>query len=699
MADQYSKIHLQFSDDGTLNVMEQGTVSLQKQVRALRQELSIAAPEQQQQIRMALNQAELGLERTKAQSKELFGQLALLPGPMGRFAAEVQMSYIALRTLSQLSFKDIITDLKIMGDNIFGFTPKNVNFIPNANDNAAAAASGAGAAGASATTGASAAGAGAGTTAAVVSGQEAIEAATTKTTLAIDAQTQSLLAQRQALIDAGVAENAMALERTSNGLKVVSSYENIKNAQKDANFAQVDATNMSSAFYKEQLKAQQTLEAETALLDKDAQAKVRLALSNAQAAESEQALAAAEEETIVATEATNTSLNTLLTTLGELTVIVLALIGLFKLGELFIDWATGAREAAAANNELKISIKELNDVLVLDEQSAKTRQENRIAEMKAYNSSDKAIRQQNLKDVKENYMLVEKALIDSRENLNKAQKNISKEGGFLGLTKEESDKALKNYEDAQKQVIDLEKRRKDMSVEINKVGFNDIEIDRKNAYNNSLRDLDAKIQLEIQKENTQSKNLLALYAQRNAMIDKENALRGVGIQENEKIERAKQQRRTAIEEEVKDNVAKIDRLIQVQKNAENETTVGTAEYFAARREQIALELQKEIEQARTSEKHKQELIDAARSKNYKDNFELDKQELQAKITLAQLYFDNEYTNTDEAFRKKRELENAQYALRQKDAQGNYDKLEQLRLEHESKLDDIDKGISKKGCEC
>jgi hypothetical protein len=127
MADQnnqYSKLHLEFSNDGTLQLQTDGVISLQKQIRGLKQELSspVWNDAQRQQIRLALAETQMGMERTKAQSKELFGQLALLPGPVGDFSAKVQGALIAFRTLSQLSFKDIATDFQIIARSLGGVT-------------------------------------------------------------------------------------------------------------------------------------------------------------------------------------------------------------------------------------------------------------------------------------------------------------------------------------------------------------------------------------------------------------------------------------------------------------------------------------------------------------------------------------------------------------------------------------------------
>ena len=126
MADAYSKLHLDFTDDGTLKVITEGTLSLQKQVRALRQELTlpIYTDAQKQQIRLALQEAEIGLQKTKTQSKELFSQLSLLPGPMGTFFQNTQNVLVLLRGLSQLKFSDLKNEFSLLTKS---FNPETIS--------------------------------------------------------------------------------------------------------------------------------------------------------------------------------------------------------------------------------------------------------------------------------------------------------------------------------------------------------------------------------------------------------------------------------------------------------------------------------------------------------------------------------------------------------------------------------------------
>lgn len=131
MADAYSKLHLDFTDDGTLKVITEGTLSLQKQVRALRQELTlpIYSEAQRTQIRLALQEAEIGLANTKVQSRELFAQLSLIPGPIGLISTQIQGVVMGFRALSALSLKDLITQFKNLGLSLFGGTANISNAI------------------------------------------------------------------------------------------------------------------------------------------------------------------------------------------------------------------------------------------------------------------------------------------------------------------------------------------------------------------------------------------------------------------------------------------------------------------------------------------------------------------------------------------------------------------------------------------
>ena len=112
----YTTLHLEITDDGTIQKWENDMVSLQKQVRYLRQELSNTSynEAQRQSVRLLLADAQMGLQATQTRSRELFGTLSLLPGPMGNLFGVVNMTLIAMRELSQLSFNDLKSQFQIL---------------------------------------------------------------------------------------------------------------------------------------------------------------------------------------------------------------------------------------------------------------------------------------------------------------------------------------------------------------------------------------------------------------------------------------------------------------------------------------------------------------------------------------------------------------------------------------------------------
>jgi hypothetical protein len=82
-------------------------------------------------------------------------------------------------------------------------------------------------------------------------------------------------------------------------------------------------------------------------------------------------------------------------------------------------------------------------------------------------------------------------------------------------------------------------------------------------------------------------------------------------------------------------------------------------------------------------------IEAARSKHYKTMVDLDKEGVQAQIDILNIEYNTLYDGTQMFFNKQRQLEEENYKLAQLNAQGNYDKLEALRKQHEKNMEMID----------
>jgi hypothetical protein len=188
-----------------------------------------------------------------------------------------------------------------------------------------------------------------------------------------------------------------------------------------------------------------------------------------------------------------------------------------------MEFASASDEAEQQQKELNDQIARTNTLLDMDLASAKRRQNERLAELRKNGASEKTIREQGVKDLKENLTLTKAALDEAYKTENDAQKK----GG----------EAL---EAAQKNTLALEGKQKDLISQIrvseldNITAVNkDLEAQRVKNRGNVEKDaqaqkqflkqklddqksaLDAQIELEISLGNTSAAELEKLYKKRN----------------------------------------------------------------------------------------------------------------------------------------------------------------------------------------
>jgi hypothetical protein len=90
--DKYSKLELDFKGiGGAMRFTGQEAVSLQKQFRLLKQELTLGSYTEEQfaQIRNALQEVEIKLKQSQIRGKEFFEQIGTLGGPIGELSNRV----------------------------------------------------------------------------------------------------------------------------------------------------------------------------------------------------------------------------------------------------------------------------------------------------------------------------------------------------------------------------------------------------------------------------------------------------------------------------------------------------------------------------------------------------------------------------------------------------------------------------------
>jgi hypothetical protein len=114
-------LSIQYDIDGRpLDVVINKSLNLQKQVRVLTAELrkTKEGTAEFQVLSRALGDANDQLAKSNAKSKDLFGSLSLLPGPVGQFSSQIGGAIDLLKVFSSFSLKDIQFQLKETGNDI-----------------------------------------------------------------------------------------------------------------------------------------------------------------------------------------------------------------------------------------------------------------------------------------------------------------------------------------------------------------------------------------------------------------------------------------------------------------------------------------------------------------------------------------------------------------------------------------------------
>lgn len=352
------KIEIIYDIDGkAIDVAIQSTLNLQQQAKALTAELrrTKEGTEEFRLLTSKLGDVQDGLARTSAKSKDLFSSLSLLPGAAGAFFQELSGGIELLKLFSSFSFKDIQNGFKEVVNDLRDITGNLGNVDDQTKKNVD------------------------------TNGEfsdtlkdNAAEAATLNTALKqnIDTKKMSINANGQ----------------------LVSAEENMRTAT-EANTVAI--RNMTAAELAEfNANRQQQVQAL-----RTAGAQETQATTTAELTIGTRALAAAENAAAFATKALYAAIG------GFVIGVVVAL--LYEGGKALLEWATGAKEAEKAqkdfNHELELTAT-VNDLTLKD---AKRRQAEYIALLKSQGKTEKEIRIQGVKDLKQQLSIVERALMES----------------------------------------------------------------------------------------------------------------------------------------------------------------------------------------------------------------------------------------------------------------------------------------------
>jgi hypothetical protein len=138
------KIEIIYDIDGkAIDVAINKTLNLQQQAKALTAELrkTKEGTEEFRLLSKNLGDVQDGLKSTTAKSRDLFGSLSLLPGPVGLFFNQLSSAVDMLKLFSSFSLKDlkfqfgeVIDDISQIGDNLSGADKETKNFTESSGE-------------------------------------------------------------------------------------------------------------------------------------------------------------------------------------------------------------------------------------------------------------------------------------------------------------------------------------------------------------------------------------------------------------------------------------------------------------------------------------------------------------------------------------------------------------------------------------
>ena len=743
--EQYSKLSLEFDKvTGAMKLANQESVSLQKQFRYLKQELTLGTYTEAQfaQIRKAVQETEIGLKQTQLRGQDLFAQIGSLGGPIGEMSNRLDRALKLFVAISEMSFDEIKNQFTNIGKILTG----NYKTISDTID---VAQTGGRAPGVRESTGnageagnvAQVAAAGA---SALAAKQSADAVKTIQATQQLIKTTKDYEDELGKLSD-GIAKNIKFVEirgdvisASNKQINTSIAYQKQLEAVTEKEALAVQEAARAYRYYL--LENKNALEA-AALLEEQFQdvtfavkdgaifigvhdlalrqltdAENAAIISGKKLIITQEGLIAVETEATVATKGLSAVTaaygfvvkavsafiqGTFLTSIRvadiaakglTLTMTALSAVigGLFIGGQVIgplLEWATGFAKTAAEAENLKVEIEGIKKILDLDLADIKRRSAEETAVMKTKNATSAQLRKKDLDDTKETFNAITLALQDARQKQAIAQQKSEEYGGLFGISSEAAEQQAENVKKAGELVLTLEQKQKDEANAINVKGNKNIEETTKEGINNRIKAIDAEIEQQIESRQTESKELLRLYKERNGLVDyldKDHTLTTI-----EEAERRRIQKKKINDAVIEDNVRVIQAEIDAQQRIVDEVGKGTEEQFTARREIAQQMFNKEMEEAKKDEKTRLNNEKNARTKFYKESRQIDIDELNAKEELAQHYLNGESENTKQFFQLERQLENAAYAKQQEIAKGNYDVLEALRLEHLKKMEAID----------
>jgi hypothetical protein len=668
------KIVLEFDiDTSDVKIAGQDTLSLVQQLKILKRELQKGdlKAEQFDILRKKIGDTEDRIAKTNTKAKDFFGVLSTLPGPVGAFASSLQQGIELLKVFSSFTFKDIKNSLSDVADDIED-VGKNLSGLGGGETTVAIS---------SATT----------NTSELANSVENLGDKLTKTIQPLNDISKANRSVGDSVSEASSKMNVAAISATNYATVITANAQAYKmfGAEKANTIAKLDILEEKFGANFRMLSngniTVQELDGSYRMLTKSEMAAVK---STSALTMTTAGLVTAEKQATFWTTTLGATIKGVL--IGTGIGIAIVLIG--TLVEMLYKYASALMGVQESTEETAAEVAKLNALLEMqkhlldnDMQAIDSSIKIMVTRAKIAGKTEEEINKIYKEAGKERLELLrtyDKQLYDDQQRATKNTKITSEER--LKLLEDINAKIVANGQAITKQILDNESQQLDGQLAIIEKNKEKAKKSREDANNNRLRELDALIKLEIDKEKTSGKILEAYLIEKLNIRKKLEKLSAAEIQviknENAKIEN------DALIDDIQRNIqAEIDRYARLA----DEAGVGTKNQFDQRREVAQQEYLKEIQEAERDEKTKATKIENARVNLWKKLIEIDKAGLDAQIAIAQLNSNAEFEGTTNFFNGQRDLENANYERQQAEARGNFDKLEALKRDHNKKLVMID----------
>jgi len=739
--DKYSKLVLEFDKvTGAMKFAGQETVSLQKQVRLLRQELTLGTYTQEEfsKIQNALAETEFKLKQSQLRGKDLFEQIGTLGGGFGEMSNRIDRAIKLFNALNNVTFDElkdkfrnlaalISGDVESISEEIQviqqpGGRPTGMRELTGNAGEAGDALRGA----TSTVTAAAAVSA----SASAIQGLSELERAQQEVVVG-NVEILGSWNRLQAAIKSGVPlkDFFVAGEELSDDVKQFKNWAianenllptimNLRERYQDWIFT-VQEGNILVGLNDKALR--KLTDAELALLGTTE----ALTISNQGYIISQQQAELADKKAAAAKALNNTLSKIFIGTLNILRAVTIAYstavevgakilslgftpalkaatvavqllyaalagivgFGLGMLGPAIKEWITGFAQMSAEAETLSVELNNISKILEMDLKDTKRRGAEKIAEMKKNNATSKQIRDEELKQLKEQLVNTNAALDDARKKEQEANEAISKAGGVFGIDDKAAEKMAQNVKDAGDIRLKLEEEQADLISEINVKGNANIDADKRESIQNRIKMLDASIENEIYSEKTRTGELERLYAERNSLteyLDKDHKLK-----QSERDERNRIQRKKINDAIIEDEVRTSEEVIKNLENRIIDAGEKTDEEFNLRRQIIDQNFIKEMAEARKDERTREENERNAYTKLIKSIKELEKEKLEARKQLTQSYYNAAAQDTEQFFNLERQILEDELAIQLVIYENNEKMKLALKEEYAKKLREVD----------